>query len=207
MSSAFDLAIGGVQVPPNKDDLIAFEREVAERFAAGEIHGPTHLNSDTQAEPLIEIFREIKRTDWVLSTWRAHWHALLHGVPHDRVMAEILAGRSMMLHFHEHRFMTSAIVGGLLPIACGLAYGGERVWCFVGDMCASIGAFQDAVKFAYGHKLPVTFIVEDNGLSTNTPTVETWGVEFVPRANHLVEGYQYKRTTEHYQPLKGQRGF
>ena len=47
----------------DRAELIAFEREVAERFDAGEITGPVHLNSDTQADPLIEIFKGIKRTD------------------------------------------------------------------------------------------------------------------------------------------------
>ncbi len=187
-------------------ELIAFEREVAERFDAGEIRGPVHLNSDTQAEPLIEIFKDIKRADWVLGTWRSHFAALLHGVPRERVMAEILAGRSMMLHFPEHRFMSSAIVGGMLPIACGLAAGGERVWCFVGDMCASAGAFADAVKFAHGHALPLRFVMEDNGLSTNTPTAAAWG-----ESNKYLMGghrhYFYKRTTPHYQPQPDKGGF
>lgn len=183
----------------NAADLIAFEREVAARFDAGEIHGPVHLNSDTQAEPLIEIFKGIKRTDWVLGTWRSHFAALLHGVPPERVMAEIVAGRSMMLHFPDHRFMSSAIMGGMLPIACGLAAGGERVWCFVGDMCASTGAFHDAINF---DRHGVRFIIEDNGLSTNTPTAETWnGWAGVPSL------YHYKRTTNHYQPLPDKGGF
>jgi len=72
-----------------KDELIEFEDEVSRRFDAGEIPGPIHLCSDTQAEPLIEIFREIRRTDYVLSTWRSHWHALLHGVPREKVMVRI----------------------------------------------------------------------------------------------------------------------
>ena len=189
----------------NAADLIAFEREVAERCDAGEIHGPVHLNSDTQAAPLIEIFRDIKRTDWVLGTWRSHFACLLHGVPRERVMAEIIAGRSMMLHFPEHRFMSSAIMGGMLPIACGLAAGGERVWCFIGDMCARTGAFNDAAQYAAGHNLPVTFVQEDNGLSTNTPTNATWfGDNPRPMQNRK---YAYKRTTPHYQPLKTEAGF
>ena len=44
-------------------DLIAFEADIAREFDAGNIHAPVHLNSDTQAEPLIEIFKEIKPTD------------------------------------------------------------------------------------------------------------------------------------------------
>lgn len=182
------------------EELIDFEKEVAERFDEGTIPGPVHLCSPSQAEPLIEIFQEIKRDDWVLGNWRSHWHALLHGVPRQQVMAEIFAGRSMMLHFPKHKFMTSAIVGGMLPIACGLAATGQKVWCFVGDMCASTGAFRDAWKYSQGQGLPVTFIVEDNGLSTNSPTRDVWGSPLVPRepTRNSIRGYQYKRTVSHY---------
>lgn len=182
----------------DRADLIAFTAEISRRFDAGEIPGPVHLNSETQIEPLIEIFRDIKRTDYVLSTWRSTYHALLHGVRPGLVMAEIVAGRSMQLHFPEHRFMTSSIMGGMLPIACGLAAGGERVWCFVGDMCASTGAFQDAVRLAHGHQSKVTFIVEDNQLSTNTPTRSTWGWNTLWQEWKNVKRYSYQRTTPHY---------
>ena len=186
-------------------ELIDFEIEVARRFDAGEIHGPVHLNSDTQAQPLINIFREVKRTDWVLGTWRCHMHALLHGVPADQVMGAILAGRSMMLHFPEHRFMSSAIMGGMLPIACGLAAGGARVHIFVGDMCRSTGAFSDAWNYCAANSLPVQFHCEDNGLSTNSPTKKAWGTPGHDAPRLLT--YEYKRTTEHYQPLPDKGGF
>lgn len=157
-----------------KQELIDFEAEVAMRFEGGEIRAPIHL-SDGNEDQLIEIFREIKEDSWVFSNWRSHYHALLKGIPRDLVMAEILAGRSMSLHFPSYRFFTSSIVGGILPIACGVAAAGAEVWCFVGDMTASIGAFWDALQYAEGHRLPVKFIIEDNGLSTNTPTNEAWG--------------------------------
>jgi pyruvate dehydrogenase E1 component alpha subunit len=178
-------------------ELIEFEVEVARRFEAKEIRGPIHLCSEGQAAPLIEIFRGIKRTDWVLSTWRSHWHALLHGIPRDLVMAEIVAGRSMALHFPEHRFMTSAIMGGMLPIACGLAAAGETVWCFVGDMCAMTGAFNDAYLYAQGHDLPVRFVIEDNGLSVNTPTKKVWDDHKPQVATYKFREYKYERITNH----------
>ena len=174
-------------------DLRAFEREVADAFEAKRIRAPIHL-SDGNEEQLIEIFQSIERTDWVFSTWRSHFHALLHGVPRELVMEEILAGRSMMLHFPEYRFFTSAIVGGILPIACGVAAAGDPVWCFVGDMTASIGAFQDALRYARGHDLPIEFVVEDNGLATNTPTEVTWGLGVQAGK---VRRYAYKRTYPH----------
>ena len=176
-----------------KSELIAFEREVADRFERGEIRGPVHLSGGNEAQ-LIEIFREVPKDAWVFSTWRSHYHALLHGVPPEKVMAQIMAGRSMNLNFPEHRFLTSAIVGGILPIACGLAYAGNRVWCFIGDMTASIGTYMDANKLARRNNLSINFVVENNGLSTNTPTDEAWG-------NKFVEGqyrqYFYKRTYPH----------
>lgn len=173
-------------------DLKDFEREVASAFEAKRIKAPVHL-SDGNESQLIEIFAEVQPTDWVFSTWRSHYHALLHGVPRDQVMSEILAGRSMMLHFPEYRFFTSAIVGGILPIAVGVAYTGAQVWCFVGDMAASIGTFHDAEQYARGHSLPIQFVIEDNGLSTNTPTKEVWGRGHDP----VTRRYTYRRTYPH----------
>lgn len=169
-----------------KADLIAFEEEVAAAFEAKKIRGPIHLSGGNE-DALIEIFKEVPRDAWVLSTWRSHYHALLHGVPPKLVMGEIMAGRSMNLAFPEYRFLTSAIVGGILPIACGLAAAGEKVWCFVGDMTASIGAFRDACHFD-----GVNFVVEDNGVSTNTPTALAW-----PVGTSQVRRYHYERTYPH----------
>lgn len=180
------------------ETLIDFETEVARRFANAEIHSPVHFCGGNERE-LIDVFQDIHESDYVLSTWRNHYHALLHGVPRERVMADILAGKSMNLNYPEHHFLTSAIVGGTLPIGCGLAAAGQKVWCFVGDMAASLGVFYDAVNYADGHSLPITFIVEDNGLSTNTPTRSTWGEQSCRNAicSKRVQSYRYMRTYPH----------
>ena len=190
------------------DDLIAFEADIASEFEAGRIHAPVHLSGGNEQQ-LIDIFRDVRPTDWVLSTWRSHYHALLKGIPPAEVKRQIIAGRSMFVSSVEHRFLSSAIMGGMLPIACGLAYAGERVWCFVGDMAASIGAFHDAVNFADGYDLDIRFVVEDNGLSTNTPTMKAWGTNRKPFTvpKPLVHRFKYERTYPHYQPLRGKRGF
>ncbi len=176
-------------------DLISFEREVADRFERGEIRAPVHLSGGNE-EQLIEIFKGVPKDAWVFSTWRSHYHALLHGIPPEKVMAQIMAGRSMNLNFPEHRFLTSAIVGGILPIACGVAYSGANVWCFVGDMCASIGAFRDATKYASRQDLNLSVVVEDNGLSTNTPTIHAWGRKRL-RTQYRYREYDYQRRWPH----------
>ena len=42
-------------------------------------------------------------------------------------------------------------------------------------MSAETGAFHEAYKYARTQDLPITFIVESNGLSVTTPTQEVWG--------------------------------
>ena len=162
--------------------LRAFESEMAAHFEAGRIHAPIHLSGGNE-DALIAIFRDVRPEDWVFSTYRNHYHALLHGIPPKMVRREVLAGRSMYWNSPEDRFFTSAIVGGILPIAVGVAAGikrrggSERVWAFIGDMAATTGIFHESVQYADGHDLPIQFVVEDNGWSTDTPTVETWGTK------------------------------
>ena len=188
------------------DELIAFEERVKETFLEAKIRGPIHLCDPSQAEPLIKIFRDIRPQDWVFASWRSHFHALLKGIPVEWLYEEICAGRSMMIHSQEHRFLTSAIVGGIMPIALGVALGirrkypeysrgwPERVWCFIGDMTVRTGIAHEVLEYAHGWGLPLTVVVEDNGLSTNTPTMATWG-EGKSGFNHRY--YVYERKVPH----------
>lgn len=186
-----------------KDDLIAFEKEVARRFEDKLIPGPIHLSGGNE-DQIIEIFRDIKPTDWVFSTWRNHYHALLHGIPPEKVMDRIMSGESMNMTFPEYNFFTSAIVGGILPIAVGVAYALRQsdpdepyrpiVHCFIGDMAETTGICHECEQFATSNGLPIRFIVEDNELSCNTPTLDAWGLDHYP----ITWGrYTYKRTVPH----------
>jgi len=184
------------------EDLRAFEAEIAADFEAKKIHAPVHLSGGNE-DPLIEIFREIDPRDWVFSTYRNHYHALLHGLPAEWVREQIHAGKSMILSSPAHRFVTSAIVGGILPIAVGVAAAIQRrgdpetVWVFVGDMAATMGAFHEAVEYADGHLLPIQFVVEDNGFSTDSPTRECWGRQMLIPHSLRVRWYTYTRTWPH----------
>lgn len=192
-----------------KEELIAFEQEISDIYCDGKILAPIHL-SDGNEEQLIEIFKKIRSDDWVFSTWRSHYHALLRGIPKDKLKEEILKGNSITLCFPEYRFFTSAIVGGIVPIAVGTALAikkkdeNRHVWCFVGDMTAEAGIFYENAKYADLHKLPITFIVEDNGESVGTPTDVTWGYDRTKKKpDYLNQGrtniiyYQYKKKWPH----------
>jgi TPP-dependent pyruvate/acetoin dehydrogenase alpha subunit len=191
-----------------KDDLIAFEDDVARRFDMGEIASPVHLAGGNE-DDLIAIFKDVRPGDWKFCTYRSHPHALLSGIPAAEVMEQIVAGNSMHLMFPEHRFFSSAIVGGCLPIAVGVAYaikrqgGKDRVWCFCGDMAASIGTFHDAFYYASGHDLPIRFVIEDNGHSVCTPTAGVWNLRFCPPDCEMMMHYLYKPTRPHWSTKQG----
>lgn len=159
--------------------LIGFEKKIVDHWESGRIKGPVHLSNGNE-EQLIEIGKRIHENDWVFSTWRSHYHALVKGLPSEWLEEEILAGRSITICNIKEKFYSSAIVGGILSIALGVALGikrrggNEKVWCFIGDMTFETGNFYEVHKYARNFDLPLYFIVEDNDISTYTPTEMTW---------------------------------
>src|SRR5258708_1248610 len=104
-------------------DLIAFEEDIASCFNDKQIRAPIHLYYGCE-EAMLDVFRQhVDEDDWVLCSWRSHYQCLLKGVPPQQVKAAILEGKSIGLCFPEHRILSSAIVGGVLPIATGIALG------------------------------------------------------------------------------------
>ena len=163
-------------------ELIDFEEDIASIYEQGIIRAPIHLRSGNESQ-LIKIFQKIKDEDYVFSTWASHLHCLLKGVPKDDVKQAILDGRSITLNFPEYNLYSSAIVGGTPSIAVGTAYALKkqkkdgRVYCFLGDMGFHTGISYESIKYAIGHSLPITFIVEDNGKSVGTPTLNAWHID------------------------------
>jgi TPP-dependent pyruvate/acetoin dehydrogenase alpha subunit len=192
-------------------ELLAFEEDIAQEFAAGKIKAPVHLGGGNEHH-LIRIFRDIGPNDWVLAGWRSHYHCLLKGVPPGELKAAVMEGRSVALTFPEHKVLCSGIMAGIAPIAVGLAWAikerepngqpsgayhaaySQWVYCFLGDMSAMGGIAHECRQYAARHGLPVTFIIEDNGISVCTPTQQSWGMEQT-RAD--VERYHYKLTRPH----------
>ena len=164
------------------DELIAFEEEIAESFNNGQIRAPIHLYSGNEKH-IINIFKNVKKEDYVFCTWRSHYQCLLKGVPKDRLKKDILAGKSITLCYPEYNIFSSAIVTGSISIANGRALAeklkgsNSHVWCFVGEMSSETGAFHENVKYSTAHNLPITWVVEDNGKSVCTDTRETWNMK------------------------------
>ena len=187
------------------ESLKEFESQVADIFNAGGIKAPVHL-SDGNESGLIDIFQEVRQDDWIFCSWRSHYQCLLKGVPPEEVLSEVVAGRSISLGFPQYRIFSSAIVGGQVPIAIGAAMGEKlkatsaHVWCFIGDMTAETGIAQTSIRYAETHDLPITFVIEDNGISVLTKTREVWASEtlrFNERDSSKVRTFEYRSKYPH----------
>jgi pyruvate dehydrogenase E1 component alpha subunit len=181
-----------------KEELIAFEDDIAKLYEAGQIRAPIHL-AGTNEDELIRIFeQEYKPNDWIFSTWRNHYHWLLSGRDPEDLKNQIVTGHSM--HVFGERFFTSSIVGGIASIAVGVALAlklkgvkDSRVICFLGDMGARTGQAMEAMMYACGHDLPILFVIEDNGMSVRAKTQEVWG----EGVRDCTQEYVYERKFPH----------
>lgn len=190
------------------EDLLNFEEQIATEFATGSIKSPIHLGGGNERQ-LIDLFKAIGPDDWCLGSWRAHYLCLLKGVPSSELREAIREGRSVSLCFPKYKILCSGIVGGIAPIAVGIAWSlkqraatdfvGQhrtpRVFVFCGDMTMESGIVFESMKYATRHRLPVRWICEDNGLSVMTDTQESWGKHIDDRP-HITQ-YSYKLTRPH----------
>lgn len=183
--------------------LIGFEEDIARRFNNAEIPYPIHLSKGNE-QFLIDIFKDFKQGDWTFNSWRSHYHALLAGVPPEKVREAILNGRSMTLCWPEHHMFCSAIVAGIFPIALGVAWqikrngGSGKVWIFCGDMSAQTGMAMECHNYAKQHDLPIVWVMENNGKSVCTPTKDVW-----PNPNGIEPDYYYEWDLSKHYPHSG----
>jgi hypothetical protein len=184
------------------DGLRSFVDKIAEHHDAGRLPFALHLPGGNE-EQLIDIFSGINEGDYVLSTHRNMYHALLHGLPPEEVEQKILSGRSMFMFDRERNFYVSAIIGGPVAIAVGIAWAlkrkgsSQRVYCFLGDGTEDTGHFAEAVRYVDGFDLPCTFIIEDDRMAVEAPKERRWGTDKDLQWPACVKRYHYTKTRPH----------
>lgn len=113
----------------------------------------------------------------------------------------ISQGRERSFHFgapEYHIYGMISHLAAMLPVADGLALSAklrdeERVaLAFCGDGGSSEGDFHEALNLAAVWKLPVIFMIENNGYGLSTPTTEQYACQhLVDRAKgYGVEGFR-----------------
>ena len=165
-----------------KQDLIYFEDDMRVLWESGHIHCPHHFCGGNE-DVLIKYFTDhFVPGDWIFSTHRNTYHWLLATGDKEFLREQILKkNNSMHIIDLSRHFVSTAIVGGNVGLAVGVAkaikLAGQvnRVHCFVGDGACDQGWFWEALRYAIGFDLPITFIIENNNRSVTTTIEQRWG--------------------------------
>jgi acetoin:2,6-dichlorophenolindophenol oxidoreductase subunit alpha len=162
-----------------------FEERVKRSFEdhPGVIRGHTHLADGAEAS-IVGSLAAIRDGDQLMTTYRCHGYPIVLGTDPKLIMAEIYGrrdglcggyGGSMHLADPPRGFLgTSGIVGQGIPQATGAAWAAQLrqqdqvVLCFFGDGASKQGAFHESLNLASLWKLPVVYIMENNGYNVAT---------------------------------------
>lgn len=160
-----------------------FEERCVELYSNQKIRGFLHLYIGEEAVA-VGVMSALSKEDSLLTTYREHGHALARGVSAKSIMAEMYGkmegcsrgrGGSMHLFDAKTRFYGgSAIVGGGLPLAVGMALADKmqkinRVTvCIFGDGAVAEGEFHESLNLAALWQLPILFVCENNSYAMGT---------------------------------------
>lgn len=168
-----------------------FEEKAGQLYGQQKIRGFCHLYIGQEA-CAAGSFTALDKGDKWITAYRDHAHPLILGSDPKAVMAELFAketgiskgkGGSMHMFDKEHNFFGGhGIVGGQIPLGAGIGfaekYNGTKnlCICFMGDGAVRQGAFHEALNLAMHWKLPVIFVIENNGYAMGTSVQRTSNV-------------------------------
>ena len=161
-----------------------FEEKAGQLYGLGLIGGFCHLYIGQEAVAVgIQSALEGGK-DSVITGYRDHGHMLAYGIDPKIIMAELTGrqagiskgkGGSMHMFSVEHKFYGGhGIVGAQVPLGTGLAFahkynedGGVCV-AYFGDGAANQGQVYESFNMAALWKLPIIFVIENNGYAMGT---------------------------------------
>lgn len=172
------------------------ELRIAEIYHTDAIKSPVHL-SVGQESIAVGVCDALQKDDIVSNTYRCHATYIAKGGDLNGMMAELYgkgtgcaggkAGSMHLVDFKNGVMGASAVVGTTIPVAAGYALAmqneakvtGRRrvVVAICGDGGTEEGCYYESINFAALKKLPIIFIVENNGLAIHTPLEKRWATE------------------------------
>ena len=161
-----------------------FEERAGQLYGLGLIGGFCHLYIGQEAVAVGLQSALDGDKDSVITGYRDHGHMLAYGIDPKVIMAELTGraagiskgkGGSMHMFSVDHKFYGGhGIVGAQVPLGTGLAfahkYRGDGGVClaYFGDGAANQGQVYEAFNMAALWKLPIVFVVENNGYAMGT---------------------------------------
>jgi pyruvate dehydrogenase E1 component alpha subunit len=166
-----------------------FEDKLASVYIQQKVRGFLHLYNGQEAVLAGSLHAMEIGKDRMITAYRNHVQPIGLGVDPKKVMAELYGkatgtsmglGGSMHIFSKEHHFHGGhGIVGGQIPLGAGMAFGDKYfkrdnvTLCYMGDGAVRQGALHETLNLAMLWKLPVVFVVENNGYAMGTSVART----------------------------------
>ena len=178
------------------------EEKIVQLYPSDKIQSPVHL-SIGQEHHVVVLVDHLKRDDALFCSYRSHAAYLAKGGDLKEMFAELYGKQSGMskgkagsMHLcsaEANLFGASAIVGTVFPHALGLAYANKLrrndliSVVISGEGATEEGVFHECLNFASLKKLPVLFLIEDNGLAIHAGVQErqAYDLEALVGAYHI----------------------
>ena len=160
-----------------------FEERVIQLYQEKYIAGFCHTYIGQEAI-VIAMKYVMERGDPVMCAYRSHAHVLALGGNPNTLMAELVGrksglckgkGGSIHLYYKEGGLYGGhGIVGAYVSIGTGIAFAeqynktGKICWNFFGDGAANQGQVYESYNMAALWKLPVLYVIENNGYGIGT---------------------------------------
>jgi TPP-dependent pyruvate/acetoin dehydrogenase alpha subunit len=157
-----------------------FEETVLDNFPRGIFFGTTHTYLGQEADA-VAVLTQIQENDIVLSNHRCHGHFLAYGGDPHTLFAELMGratgvcgGRGGSQHLHWRNFYSNGILGGIIPIATGIALAEKYkqsdaiTIAFLGDGTLGEGVVYEAFNMASLWQAPILYVLENNRIAQTT---------------------------------------
>lgn len=158
------------------------EHKIESLFSQGMLRGTTHCCIGQEAVPVAMSYLIDINRDYLCSGHRAHGLSMMMTMKPETLLGEIMGksygmakGLGGSQHVYYKNYFTNGITGGMATIATGIAFALKQdkkdaisVVDF-GDGAMNEGYVMEAFNLASEMKLPVLYILENNGYAMSTP--------------------------------------
>ena len=164
------------------------EQLLLDLFSRGLLSGTTHTCLGQELCQMSIVRALDDPDDVVLSNHRNHGHFLTYSGAFDGLVCEIMGrdagvcgGIGGSQHIAFRHFHSNGVQAGMTAIGAGLALARRMrqsraiVGCFVGDGTLGEGLLYESLNLASIWRVPLLFVVENNGIAQTTHTADTIG--------------------------------
>ena len=156
------------------------EERLLKLYNEGKLNGTVHTCIGQEFSG-VAISKFLLPQDFVVSNHRGHGHYISRTEDLSGFFAELMGktngcsgGIGGSQHFYNNNYLSNGIQGGMTPIAAGIGLANKIknknaiAVAYIGDGTLGEGIFYETLNLASLWKIPIIFVLENNGIAQTT---------------------------------------